>query len=372
MPVHRTVLPLAAAVALVLAPQALALPGDAPPAPLTPGEGEVIAAGGIGVTYACPVYRQVDLGGGFAYFGKWSDYGVSLASGPELGSDGRLRDDQIIVSDVGHQPNTLPADQCAGSLGTGRTDGPENTPGTYYWQAYRPCGGCAGGWEAGEVRSLVVRAQAALSVRAPGPVFAGYPVAVPLGLKGVPDGATVSLQRRAGSGFRSLGSGTARNGTGEVIAILPAGVQTLRVAARLGTQDLVSPAATLRVRPAGAPRVTTARDDGAWKGTRPAVSFTVGSAGRSIRGFRAAVTMLCPQVGLPGGQGQLTTQAGVAAFRAARIAPDGRFIVAAVVKGSAMQVRGRLRAGSLTGGVAVLSVGTCSGTARFTARRTGG
>lgn len=355
-----------------LAPAAVALPGDAPPAPLTPAEGAVLPAGGIGVTYACPVYRQIDLGGGFSYFGKWSDYGVSLATGPELGTDGRLRQDQVVASDTGHQPNTLPSDQCAGSLGTGRADGPENTPGTYYWQAWRICGGCSGGYEAGEVRALSVRAEATLAVRSPGPVFAGYPVAIPLSLKGVPDGATVALQRRAGSGFRTLGTARAAKERGEVIAVLPAGRQALRVSARLGTQDVASAVATVTVRPAGAPRTTVAGDDGAWTGTRPAVRFRIASGGRAIRGFRAAVTMLCPQVGLPFGQGQLTTQAGFAAFRSARIAPDGRFIGVSAVKGSAVLVRGRVRAGRLTGGVAQLSVAACSGTATFTARRTGG
>ena len=357
--------------AAVLAPSAVALPGDAAIAPLTPAEGAVLPTGGIAVTYACPVYRSIDLGDGFAYYGTWSSYGVSLATSPELGADGRLRQDRVVATDSGHQPNTLPADQCAGSLGTGRADGPENTPGTYYWQAYRVCGGCGGGYDAGEVRALSVRAQATLAVGRPGPAFAGYPVAVPLSLKGVPDGATVALQRRAGSRFRTLGTTSARSQKGEVIVTLPSGIQRLRVSARLGTQDVASAVATVRVRPAGSPRVTASRDDGAWRGARPAVSFTVGSAGRTIRGFRAAVTMLCPQVGLPGGQGQLTTQAGFAAFRRARIAPDGRFIASAVVKGSAVLVRGRLRAGRLTGGAAVLSVGTCTGTSSFTARRAG-
>lgn len=369
---RRAGLLLAGLAAAVLAPSALALPGDAAVAPLTPAEAAVLPAGGIAVTYACPVYRQIDLGGGLAYYGKWSDYGVILATSPELGADGRLRQDRVVAADTGHQPNTLPADQCAGSLGTGRADGPENTPGTYYWQAYRICGGCAGGYEASEVRSLSVRADATPAVRPPGPAFAGYPVAIPLSLKGVPDGATVALQRRAGSGFRTLGTATARAERGEVVVTLPAGRQGLRVTARLGTQDVVSAVATVRVRPAGSARATTARDDGTWKGTRPAVSFTIASGGRTIRSFRAGVTMLCPQVGLPFGQGQLTTQAGVAAFRSARIAPDGRFIAASAVKGSAVLVRGTVRAGRLTGGVARLSVAACTGTATFTARRAGG
>lgn len=355
----------------VVAPQAGGMPGDPSITLLTPAAGAAGPGGaaGIPVTYACPVYRQVNLGDGFAFFGKWSDYGVRLATGPELGSDGRLRQDQVVATDTGHQPNTLPADQCAGSLATGRSDGPENTPGTYYWQASRLCGGCAGGYESSEVRELVIRADATLAVRPAGQVFAGYPVAVPLRLVGVPDGAVVTLQRKAGKRWRSLGTGRASKDRGEVIATLPVGVQSLRASARLGTQDLTSPVATLRVRPAGAPRVTSRADDGAWGGSTPSVSFRVAGGGRTLTGLKVGVTMLCPQVGLPGGQGQLTTQAGVAAIRSARIAPDGRFIASAASKGSAVLVRGRLRGGRLTGGVAALSVGTCTGSGTFTARR---
>ena len=353
------------------APNAVAMPGDPPITLLTPAADAVLPGGaaGIPVTYDCPDYRQVDLGDGFAFFGQWSDYGVRLATGPELGADGRLRQDQVVAADTGHQPNTLPDEQCAGELATGRADGPENTPGTYYWQASRLCGGCAGGYEVSEVRRLAIRADAALSVRSAGAAFAGYPVAVPLRLAGVPDGASVTLQRRAGSRWTALGTGRASNERGEVIATLPAGVQSLRASVRLGTQTVTSPVRTLRVRPAAAPRVTTGRDDGAWTGASPSVRFRVTGGGRTITGFRASVTMVCPQVGLPGGQGQVTTRAGFAVVSRARIAPDGRFIAAATSRGSAVLARGKVRGGRLAGGVAALSVGTCTGSGSFTARR---
>jgi hypothetical protein len=368
---RRAHLIVTALVLAVVAPQASAMPGDPPITLLTPAPDAVLPGGaaGLPVTYACPVYRQVDLGDGFAFYGKWSDYRVQIATGPELGTDGRLRQDQVIAIETGHQPNTLPADQCAGELATGRSDGPENTPGTYYWQASRLCGGCAGGYEVSEVRRLVVRADARLSVRPAGAAFAGYPVAVPLRLAGVPDGASVTLQRRVGKRWKAVGAGSAAKERGEVIAVLPAGVQSLRASARLGTQAVVSPAVTLRVRPASSPRVTSAADDGAWGGTTPSVRFRVAGGGRTITGFRAGVTMLCPQVGLPFGQGQLTTQAGFAIVRSARIAPDGRFIATYARNGTAALVRGTLRGGRLTGGVAELSVGTCSGSGTFTARR---
>jgi hypothetical protein len=258
-----------------LAAPAAALPGDPPITLLSPAPDVTLAAdpAGIGVTYACPVYRQTDLGGGFVVFGKWSDYGVAVATSPDVGTDGRLRQDRIVASDTGHQPNTLPADQCAGTLGTGRADGPENAPGTYWWQAYRVT---SAGYDVSEVRSFAIRSAAAPRVLSPGPAFGGYPVTVPLRLAG---------------------------------------------------------------------------------------------GGRTIKGFRATVTMLCPEVGLPGGQGQLTTRAGFAPFRSARITPDGRFIAAATRSGSAVLVRGKVRGRTLTGGVAQLSVGTCTGSGTFTAAR---
>lgn len=367
---HRA-LSLLALLTFGAAPHAVAMPGDPPITLLAPAADAVLPAGasGIPVTYDCPEYGQVDLGDGFAFFGQWSDYGVRLATGPELGPDGRLRQDQVVSADTGHQPDALPDERCAGELGTGRSDGPENTPGTYYWQASRLCGGCAGGYEVSEVRRLVIRAGAALSVRPAGAAFAGYPVAVPLRLAGVPDGASVTLQRQVGARWKALGTGRASKERGEVIATLPSGVQRLRVSVRLGAQTVASPVRTLRVRPAAAPRVTTGRDDGAWTGASPSVRFRVTGGGRTITGFRAAVTMVCPQVGLPGGQGQVTTRAGFAVISRARIAPDGRFIAAATGRGSAALVRGTVRGGRLTGGVAELSVGTCSGSGKFTARR---
>jgi hypothetical protein len=81
------------------------------------------------------------------------------------------------------------------------------------------------------------------------------------------------------------------------------------------------------------------------------------------------VTILCPQVGLPGGQGQLTTRAGFAQFRSARIATDGRFVASATRSGSAVLVRRKVRGRRLTGGIAQLSVGTCTGSGTFTATR---
>lgn len=366
MPRMRVTL-LALLAGAVAASPAAGLPGDPPITLVEPAADAVIPTGsGITVAYECPVYRQLDLGTGFVLFGGVSDHGAALATSPTLGPDGRLAD--VLTRDTAHQPPGLAAGRCQSGLGTGRADGPENTPGAYYWQVWRLCTGCTGSYETSEVRRLTVRADATLAVGAAGPAFAGFPVAVPVSAAGVPDGTTVTLERGAGSRVRVSGSGTARDGAAEVIATLPAGAQSLRARVRIGTDEVTSPPRTLRVRPAASPRVTAARDDGAWAGARGGTRLLVTGGGRLVRNLQTRVTMLCPQLPLPGGQGQVTTQVGVAAVSRARIAPDGRFIAAVTAKGASGLVRGTIRAGRLSG-TARLSVGTCTGQATFTAAR---
>ena len=88
--------------------------------------------------------------------------------------------------------------------------------------------------------------------------------------------------------------------------------------------------------------------------------------GREVRSLSVSVAMLCPT---PGMVGQFTTQIGTAAVSKAKIAPDGSFVGVATAKDTSIRVRGKLRARKLSGGIAELSVGTCSGTAKFTAKR---
>jgi hypothetical protein len=347
------------------APAAHALPGDDPITALTPDTGTTVAPdpNGLVVTYTCPVYRSAQIGD-FPVISGRESYGAQLATAPTLGSDGRLLAGNVVAAGQASQPNTVPAGQCANVFGDGRSTGPQSTPGTYYWQAYRICTQCPGEYETTEVRTLVVRSAAVIRVKPGWTPYAGYPAPYALDLAGVPDGTAAYLQRRSGTAWKTIGSGTALEGAGEAIARLARGRHTLRVQAVVGNQALTSAPRTVTVRKAGRRR---AARTGGWSG-KGGVAFRVARSGREVRGFRARVTMVCPSA-LIGGQ--ITTQVGFAQFRKAGVDPAGRFLVAATVKGSAVLVRGRLAAKKLSGGVAQLSVGTCTGSANFTARRRG-
>jgi hypothetical protein len=110
--------------------------------------------------------------------------------------------------------------------------------------------------------------------------------------------------------------------------------------------------------------VTPGRYRGAATSGASGVRFRV--EGRTIRGFTAQVTMLCP--GLT--TGDLTTQVGAAPVARIRVAPDGSFVgVATPGRRTSVRVRGRLAGSRLTGGRVELSVGTCTGSGTFRARR---
>lgn len=136
---------LCAFVALLLgATAARALPGDAPIELISPADGATVApsASGSRFVFGCPDYRTVDFGDGFALHGGVENYSAALATSPELGSDGRLRDDRR-VDFSGPQPdNGLPAGHCSTILGDESRAG--LAPGTYWWQVARICTGCAG------------------------------------------------------------------------------------------------------------------------------------------------------------------------------------------------------------------------------------
>jgi hypothetical protein len=91
----------------------------------------------------------------------------------------------------------------------------------------------------------------------------------------------------------------------------------------------------------------------------------VAGGGRTVRAGRFQLTLLCPT---PGMASPFTTQIADAPLPRARIAPDGSFVFAGVVSGAASFVQGRIR-GARASGSASLSLGTCTGGARFTARR---
>lgn len=346
---------LALVATLVLAGGAQALPGDPPSEPLEPADGAsvLVSENPIPVTFTCPVYRTFETGD-FTLYGGPSDHSVLLSASPEVGPDGRLADPLSIT------PGSRgPVDgQCVSALGAGGSPPRvQETPGTYYWQVARLCTGCDRPYEGSAVRRVVFRADAALKVGNPGKVFKGYPVLVPLTLTGLPDGTAVDVMR----GSRRAGGATALGGKGDAVVTLPKGKQTLRVRARLGSEELVSPPRTVRVR-AVRTWSTKPRDVGTYRSG--SVSFKIAARGRQLRAFDAKVPMTCPGVE----PGRFTTQIGTATFPRVRIAPDGRFVAARARSGSTMRVRGKLARRKVKGRTE-LSVGPCVGNAAYSARR---
>ena len=166
----------------VLAPPwaAEGLPGDPPVTAIAPASGAVLPVDpdGIPVVYGCPVYRSYDAGDGFVVYGGRPEYNVYFATSPALAADGRL-DTANVVGIAGPdqvQDPDLAADQCRGWLYDGSTQ-PQTTPGTYYWQAFRICTGCTGGYETGPVQSFTLTnagSAISLALKAPKKVYRGY------------------------------------------------------------------------------------------------------------------------------------------------------------------------------------------------------
>jgi hypothetical protein len=353
------------AVALLIAAPAHALPGDPPIAPVSPDDGATFAPNpdGIPVAYACPTYRIFSDGTGFTIFGGPSDYGLSVATAPDLGTDGRLRSDNVVALDNGHGSNTLPAGQCLSTFAAGGSTPPQEIPGTYYWQVWRICTGCPAGYETAPVRTLILRTPGRPAFAPPKRAYAGYPAAVSIRLDGITDGASMTLERRSGGSWRKVGEAAALQGKGEVIVTLPRGRQRLRAVVRSGSETLTSPERVLKVHRARG-WSTRKADDGIYAASF-AVRMRVTGGGRTIRGFQSDVAMLCPGIVA----GQFTTQIGRSAIAKIRIAPDGSFLAAARYgDDTATLVRGRLARGRITGSAA-LSLGACSGVQRFTAKR---
>ena len=356
-------------VTTAFAPAAHALPGDAPFAPISPADGAQVPvnAAGIPVEFSCPLYR-IDDSGIIPIYGGPRDYGVTFATAPALGPDGRLAPANVVSTSPGsHVPGT-PDDRCVGAMGAGGSQRPQETPGTYYWQVWRLCLACTGSYETGPVRTLIVRAQASLAVRAAGRAFAGFPVAVPLTLTGLPDRIEVRLERRAGSTWRRVATTIALREAGEAVATLPAGTQTLRVTALVGSETVVSAERTLVVRPVKGWKtgpVDAGRYAGTGSGNR-SVKLRVAASGREIRAFSAFVAMTCPGVT----PGTFTTQIGTASIARARLDPDGRFLAVVTPRGStSIRIRGKVAGGRILAGRAELSVGNCTGSSAFTAKR---
>jgi hypothetical protein len=83
---------------------------------------------------------------------------------------------------------------------------------------------------------LTLRSPVKPSLRASGRAYAGYPFFVALTLTGAPDGTSVVVERRTGSGWKRAGSATALRGKAEAVVTLARGDRQLRAVATIGSQ----------------------------------------------------------------------------------------------------------------------------------------
>ena len=371
----RPVLLVLTALLLITPAPALALPGDAPLAPLEPADGATLPvdAAGVPASYQCPTYRSSQIGD-FPLFGGPGDYTVGLATSSTVGADGRLVDRVATngSSDVGWSRS---GDVCSGRIGAGGSVGttPQETPGTYFWQVWRLCVGCDGSsYEVGPVRRFELRSNAVPRLGALRAAYASFPVVLPLVLTGVPTGAKATVERKAGGTWQPVGAASAVGEAGTVIATFgKAGKETLRVSVAIGSQTISSGETTLTVKKKSSPATTTRRDDGkyadAGKGIESlGLELKATKKGRELRDVKALVPMTCPGIAA----GQFTTQIGTLLFAKISVAPDGRFVAARTVgTDTAMFISGRLKARRISEGVVRMSVGTCSATRGFAAKR---
>jgi hypothetical protein len=360
--------PLLAVLVLLFLPAAAgALPGDPPVTPIAPADGATLPvdANGIPVTYSCPVYKSAEPGG-FPLFGGPKDYGVSMSTSPALGSDGRLGQADALVP--GSADPAVGPDGCSARLGAG---GPppriQETPGTYYWQVWRLCVGCAGSYEVGPVRRLTLSSPVKPVLSLPRRAYADYGFFASIAAAGAPDGTALVVERQVGSSWKRAGAGTVLGGRAEAVLVLPRGKHQLRATLTIGSQTLTSDARGLTA--AAARKWTTGKaSDGSYRGRAGSrsVTFKIVRHGRELRGFKAFVPMTCPGVTA----GQFTTQIGTAALKKAKIAPDGSFVAAASPeRGTTLRIRGYVKRRKVTAGRVELSVGTCTGSAAFSASR---
>lgn len=365
---RRLVVLLVLACALALPASAAALPGDEPFGQISPAEGATLPVDpdGIAVSFSCPVYRVSD-DGFIPVFGGASEYGVRMSPSPAIGPDGRLA---AGTSNTGLRDAVTPG-VCNAGLGAG---GPppriQETPGTYYWQVYRICTGCPGSYEVSPLRTFKLASPVKPAISVPATAYDGYPFIVAAAVTGAPAGTAVAIERKSGAGWTKVASASASAGTAEAVVTLQRGQRTLRAVATIGSQRLESAGKTVNVKRARN-WSTSSRSSGRYAGFGSglrAVSFRIAAKGRELRDFDAKVPMLCPGITA----GQFTTQIGTALLRKVKIAPDGRFVGAATPGGdTAIRVRGRLVGRKVLQGRVELSLGACSGSQGFTARRTG-
>jgi hypothetical protein len=340
-------------IALVLAFPATAgaLPGDPPITLLAPADGAQVPAAAVRVGFTCPEYRK--FAGSVTLYGDYTDYEAIFATKPDLGSDGRLLDTNVVDRTIPMKSNTG-VDQCASGMDSGVK------PGRIYWQAARQCEGCATGYETSAVRSFVVHTTLDLGLTAPKRAFRGYPVIASVHAGGVPDGGKVTVQRRAGKKWKNVASTSVSRERGRVVFKLPQGRVRLRLKATGGT----SPARTVKV--VAARGWTTTHDVGSYRGKAEGADLTlkVAGGGRRLRDFNTEVTMFCVGPTIPDNHFLI----GVAPVKRAKIAPDGR-VYARNKHGNntVIELSGRVHNHRVKGSVE-LTVGTCDGTATFSAK----
>ncbi len=188
-------------------------------------------------------------------------------------------------------------------------------------------------------------------------------------LAGAPAGTSVAIERKAGATWSKVAAASAAAGKAEAVVTLARGPQQLRAVVTIGSQRIESAARAVNVKRARN-WSTSSRANGRYEGSGSglkSVAFRIAAKGRELRDLDAKVPMLCPGITA----GQFTTQIGTAKLRKVKIAPDGRFVGAATPgSATAIRIRGRLVGRTVTGGRIELSVGNCTGSQAFTARRT--
>lgn len=349
---------------LVGAAPSAGMPDDPPVTAVLPADGATVPINpaGIEVRYTCPEAYRISGEPPFAVYGGRKDYGVHFASAPELGNDGRLLESNLIdrAGDDPIQDNDIPLGQCRGYLTHAIA------PGVVYWQAWRLCLDCPGGYETSQVRSMRLTTAGSgvrITARWPRAAYAGYPFHVSVTSSGIAAGTAVELQARRGARWRRIASINLGADGGDGPALLARGRHRVRAVVRAGSENVASATTTLRVRRAKDWQ-TSRRHDGLWR-DRGVAQFRVSGGGRVIGDGRFQLSLLCPT---PGMVSPFTTMVADAPLSRARIAPDGSFAWAGVIDDHVTYVHGRIRGDRASGG-ARLSLRTCTGGGAWKARR---
>lgn len=207
------------------------------------------------------------------------------------------------------------------------------------------------------------------TLQVPERLYAGYLGAFAVKDASDRDGnATVSLQRRVGSGWAAVTSEPRRSDATELYGKLPAGRQSLRavVVTDDGQRTPVA-SRTLTVLREGR-RTPSRRDDGRYapaKSEKGPVRFSIAGGGKTLRGFQASVTTFC--FGPTIDSNRLLVFA--AKLDPVRVAPDGAVVGVLRTKDDGREALvGRLRSGRFTGTIDV-SLSTCNGQRKLTAVR---